>query len=139
MTMHIDHTGIAVRDLDEAITFYTTVLQGELVDRYTNTAVGVETEIAVIHVGDDVVELLLPTSPTSPIARFMKARGKGVHHIAYRVEDLEASIESLKRDGITFLEETLRTTVKGRRLIYMDPRHSGGVIVELCDYPKLKQ
>lgn len=137
--MHIDHTGIAVRDLDEAITFYTTVLQGELVDRYTNTAVGVETEIAVIHVGDDVVELLLPTSPTSPIARFMKARGKGVHHIAYRVEDLEASIESLKRDGITFLEETLRTTVKGRRLIYMDPRHSGGVIVELCDYPKIKQ
>ncbi len=137
--MHIDHTGIAVRDLDEAISFYTTVLQGKLVDRYTNTAVGVETEIAVIHVGDDVIELLLPTSPTSPIARFMKARGKGVHHIAYRVDDLEQSMDALKRDGITFLEETLRTTAKGRRLIYMDPRHSGGVIVELCDYPKIKQ
>ncbi len=137
--MHIDHTGIAVRDLDEAISFYTTVLQGKLVDRYTNTAVGVETEIAVIHVGDDVIELLLPTSPTSPIARFMKARGKGVHHIAYRVDDLEQSMDTLKRDGITFLEETLRTTAKGRRLIYMDPRHSGGVIVELCDYPKIKQ
>ncbi|WP_445002059.1 VOC family protein [Exiguobacterium alkaliphilum] len=137
--MQIDHTGIAVRDLDEAITFYTTVLQGELVDRYTNTAVGVETEIAVIHVGEDVIELLLPTSPTSPIARFMKARGKGVHHIAYRVDDLEQSIGALKRDGITFLEDTLRTTAKGRRLIYMDPRHSGGIIVELCDYPKIKQ
>ncbi|MCT4794238.1 MULTISPECIES: VOC family protein [Exiguobacterium] len=137
--MQIDHTGIAVRDLDEAITFYTTVLQGELVDRYTNTAVGVETEIAVIHVGEDVIELLLPTSPTSPIARFMKARGKGVHHIAYRVDDLEQSIDALKRDGITFLEDTLRTTAKGRRLIYMDPRHSGGIIVELCDYPKIKQ
>ena len=137
--MHIDHTGIAVRDLDEAILFYTTVLQGELMDRYTNTAIGVETEIAVIHVGEDVIELLLPTSPTSPIARFMKARGKGVHHIAYRVEDLDESIESLKRDGVTFLEDTLRTTAKGRRLIYMDPRHSGGVIVELCDYPTTKQ
>lgn len=137
--MQIDHTGIAVRDLDEAITFYTTVLQGELVDRYTNMAVGVETEIAVIHVGEDVIELLLPTSPTSPIARFMKARGKGVHHIAYRVDDLEQSIDALKRDGITFLEDTLRTTAKGRRLIYMDPRHSGGIIVELCDYPKIKQ
>ncbi|KDN58407.1 MAG: VOC family protein [Exiguobacterium sp.] len=137
--MQIDHTGIAVRDLDEAITFYTTVLQGELIDRYTNTAVGVETEIAVIHVGEDVIELLLPTSPTSPIARFMKARGKGVHHIAYRVDDLEQSIDALKRDGITFLEDTLRTTAKGRRLIYMDPRHSGGIIVELCDYPKIKQ
>lgn len=133
--MHIDHTGIAVRDLDEAISFYTTVLQGKLMDRYTNTNVGVETEIAVIHVGDDVIELLLPTSSTSPIARFMKARGKGVHHIAYRVDDLEHSIQSLKQDGVTFLEDTLRTTAKGRRLIYMDPRHSGGVIVELCDYP----
>lgn len=137
--MHMDHTGIAVRDLDEAISFYTTVLQGKLVDRYTNTAIGVETEIAVIHVGDDVIELLLPTSPTSPIARFMKARGKGVHHIAYRVDDLEQSIKSLKQDGVTFLEDTFRTTAKGRRLIYMDPRHSGGVIVELCDYPIQKQ
>ncbi|MCC5891518.1 VOC family protein [Exiguobacterium sp.] len=137
--MHIDHTGIAVRDLDEAISFYTTVLQGKLVDRYTNTAVGVETEIAVIHVGEDVIELLLPTSPTSPIARFMKARGKGVHHIAYRVDDLEQSMDALKQDGITFLEDTFRTTAKGRRLIYMDPRHSGGVIVELCDYPQTKQ
>lgn len=137
--MQIDHTGIAVRDLDEAISFYTNVLQGKLVDRYTNTAVGVETELAVIHVGEDVIELLLPTSPTSPIARFLKARGKGVHHIAYRVDDLEASITALKRDGITFLEDTFRTTAKGRRLIYMDPRHSGGVIVELCDYPTMKQ
>ncbi|TCI44661.1 MULTISPECIES: VOC family protein [unclassified Exiguobacterium] len=137
--MQIDHIGIAVRDLDEAISFYTNVLQGKLVDRYTNTAAGVETELAVIHVGEDVIELLLPTSSTSPIARFMKARGKGVHHIAYRVDDLEASIAALKRDGITFLEDTLRTTAKGRRLIYMDPRHSGGVIVELCDYPAMKQ
>lgn len=135
--MKIDHTGIAVRDLEEAITFYTEVLQGELVDRYTNRSPGVETELAVIHVGDDVIELLRPTSETSPIARFMKARGKGVHHIAYRVNDLEESMAELKRNGITFLEDTLRTTAKGRRLIYMNPRHSGGVITELCDYPAL--
>ncbi|WP_214829163.1 VOC family protein [Exiguobacterium algae] len=137
--MHIDHTGIAVRDIEEAILFYTTVLQGTLVDRYTNTAPGVETELAVIHVGNDVIELLRPTSPTSPIARFMKARGKGVHHIAYRVDDLDASIAELKQAGLTFLEDTLRTTAKGRRLIYMDPRHSGGVITELCDYPNQNQ
>lgn len=139
MYMHIDHTGIAVRDLDEAITFYTTVLGGKLVDHYTNTAIGVETELAVIHIGEDVIELLRPTSKTSPIARFMKARGKGVHHIAYRVDDLDEAIAAHKQNGITFLEDTLRTTAKGRRLIYMDPRHSGGVITELCDYPKEKQ
>lgn len=137
--MQIDHTGIAVRDLEDAISFYTNVLHGKLIDRYINTAVGVETEIAVIHMGEDVIELLLPTSDTSPIARFLKARGKGVHHIAYRVNDLEESMESLKREGISFLEDTFRTTAKGRRLIYMDPRHSGGVIVELCDYPTKKQ
>ena len=139
MFMQIDHTGIAVRDLDEAITFYTTVLGGELIDRYTNTAIGVETELAVIHIGEDAIELLRPTSNTSPIARFMKARGKGVHHIAYRVEDLDIAIATHKQNGITFLEDTLRTTAKGRRLIYMDPRHSGGVITELCDYPTQKQ
>lgn len=137
--MQLDHTGIAVRDLEEAIAFYTTTLQGTLHDRYTNTAPGVETEIAVIHMGDGVIELLRPTSPTSPIARFMKARGKGVHHMAYRVDDLDKKIDELKQTGVTFLDDTYRTTAKGRRLIYMDPRHSGGVIVELCDYPTNKQ
>lgn len=132
--MHIDHIGIAVRDLDGAISFYTDILGAELTDRYSNPAPGVETHVAVIKTSQDVIELLSPTSPSSPIAAFLKQKGKGVHHIAYRVPDLDKSISELKEKGMTFLEHTYRTTHLGRRLIYMNPRHSEGVIIELCDY-----
>ncbi|MGE6628884.1 methylmalonyl-CoA epimerase [Bacillus sp. NPDC077027] len=133
--MQIDHIGIAVRDLDDAITFYTDILGAALVDRYSNEKEGVETNIAVIHTHDEVIELLSPTSATSPIAKFLKQKGKGVHHIAYRVDDLHETMTKLKEKGMTFLEDTYRITHLGRRLIYMNPRHSEGVITEICDYP----
>ena len=95
-----------------------------------------EPGLAVIEFDDAHIELLTPTSPGSPIARFLKQRGKGVHHIAYRVENLDQAIEEAKQQGLTFLEDTYRTTPFGRRLIYMNPRHSHGVITELCDYPE---
>lgn len=134
--MMLDHTGIAVRDMDEAIEFYTKVLGGVLIDRFSNEAPGVASNVAVIDFEGDKIELLTPTDDESPIARFLKQRGKGVHHIAYRVHDLDAAIAEAKATGITFLEETYRTTAHGRRLIYMNPRHSHGVITELCDYPE---
>jgi len=135
--MHLDHTGIAVRDMQEAITFYTTVLGGTLVREYSNPTPGVASNIAVIAFEEEAhIELLTPTSPESPIARFLKQRGKSVHHIAYRVDDLDQAILEAKERGITFLEDTYRKTPLGRRLIYMDPRHSHGVITELCDYPE---
>jgi len=134
--MKLDHTGIAVRDMQEAISFYTNVLGGILTKEYSNPAPGVASNIAVIEFDDAHIELLTPTSPDSPIARFLKQRGKGVHHIAYRVENLDQAIEEAKQQGLTFLEDTYRTTPFGRRLIYMNPRHSHGVITELCDYPE---
>lgn len=133
--MKLDHTGIAVRDMQEAIVFYTNVLGGKLVREYSNPTPGVASNIAVIEFEDAHIELLTPTSEDSPIARFLKQRGKGVHHIAYRVADLDQAIREAKEKGLTFLEDTYRTTPFGRRLIYMNPRHSHGVITELCDYP----
>ena len=133
--MKLDHTGIAVRDMQEAITFYTTILGGKLVREYSNPAPGVASNIAVIEFEDAHIELLTPTSADSPIARFLKQRGKGVHHIAYRVDDLDQAILDAKEQGLTFLEDTYRSTPFGRRLLYMQPRQSHGVITELCDYP----
>ncbi|WP_313289668.1 methylmalonyl-CoA epimerase [Exiguobacterium sp.] len=134
--MKLDHTGIAVRDMQEAISFYTKVLGGTITKEYSNPAPGVASNIAVIEFDDAHIELLTPTSQDSPIARFLKQRGKGVHHIAYRVDDLDQAIAEAKQQGLTFLEDTYRTTPFGRRLIYMNPRHSHGVITELCDYPE---
>ncbi|MGM0904518.1 MAG: VOC family protein [Bacillota bacterium] len=134
----MDHIGIAVRDIDSSIQFYVNVLDGELIDRYISEAVGVESEVAILEVNGDRIELLAPTNnTTSPIARFLKQKGKGVHHIAYRVEDLNKAIKELEQQGIRTLPETLRKNKHGRRLIYLNPADTEGTIIEYCDYPDL--
>ncbi|SFE00565.1 methylmalonyl-CoA epimerase [Bacillus sp. OV194] len=132
--MKLDHTGIAVRRINEAIDFYTTNLGGKLVHQYTSEKPGVETHIAVIEMDNQVIELLEPTSKTSPIERFIRQKGKGVHHLAYEVDNLEETIREYEDRGITFLKDTYRINPYGRRLIYINPVHTQGTIIELCDY-----
>ncbi|MFJ7974531.1 VOC family protein [Peribacillus sp. JNUCC 23] len=132
----IDHIGIAVRDLESSINFYQKILGGQLIDRYSSEAIGVESEIAIIEINGERIELLAPTNnTTSPIARFIKQKGKGVHHIAYRVEDLDEALLELKQQGIRILENSLRINKHGRRLIYLNPADTEGTIIEYCDYP----
>ena len=87
----------------------------------------------------DRIELLAPTNNTSltncPI---YKTKGKGVHHVAYRVDDLDVALEELKEQGIRTLEHTLRINKHGRRLIYLNPADTEGTIIEYCDYPEEK-
>mgnify|MGYP005828741837 CR=1 FL=1 len=138
MEKKIDHIGIAVRDMESSINFYMNILGGTLIDRYVSEAVGVESEVAILEVNGDRIELLVPTNNhTSPIARFIKQKGKGVHHIAYRVEDLDRALVELEQQGIRVLAETLRTNKHGRRLIYLNPADTEGTIIEYCDYPDL--
>ncbi|PEY34511.1 glyoxalase [Bacillus cereus] len=137
MNKKIDHIGIAVRDIDSSIRFYEKILSGTLIDRYISEAAGVESEVAILEVNGDRIELLAPTNnTTSPIARFIKQKGKGVHHIAYRVDNLDQALEELKQQGIRTLEHTLRINKHGRRLIYLNPADTEGTIIEYCDYPE---
>ncbi|WP_409295657.1 VOC family protein [Peribacillus sp. SCS-26] len=139
MIKKIDHIGIAVRDIENSISFYKTVLNGLLIDRYISESAGVESEVAIMEVNGDRIELLSPTNnTTSPIARFIKQKGKGVHHIAYRVDDLDQALDELKNIGIRTLEGTLRINKHGRRLVYLNPADTEGTIIEYCDYPKEK-
>ncbi|MBT2636662.1 MULTISPECIES: VOC family protein [unclassified Bacillus (in: firmicutes)] len=136
MDKKIDHIGIAVRNLNASINLYINVLGGKLLERYKNEDKGVESEIAVIEINEDRIELLSPTNNvTSPIARFIQQKGKGVHHIAYRVDNLEIALEELNKQGIRTLEGTLRINKHGRRLIYLNPADTEGTIIEYCDYP----
>ncbi|MBH0231704.1 VOC family protein [Halobacillus yeomjeoni] len=136
MKKKFDHIGIAVRDIDSSISFYTNVLGGKLVDHYRSEAEGVESEIAIIDIHGDRTELLMPTNnTTSPIARFIKQKGKGVHHVAYDVGDLDAALKDLEEQGIRTLDWSLRTNKHGRRLIYLNPADTEGTIIEYCDYP----
>ena len=130
----LDHVGIAVRIIDDALPFYLNVLNGVLEDRYTSDTPGVEVHVAVVRTNDKVIELLAPTNKNSPMARFIKQRGKGVHHIAYRVDDLDKAILEASKNGVRFLEDTLRTNPRGRRLIYVNPVSTDGTLIELCSY-----
>jgi methylmalonyl-CoA/ethylmalonyl-CoA epimerase len=141
MTMKktMDHIGVAVRNLEDAIQFYKNVLGAKLIDQYRSDAKGVESEIAIMEVDGARTELLAPTNnTTSPIARFIKQKGKGVHHIAYRVDDLDAALEELEQQGIRTLKDSLRINKHGRRLIYLNPADTEGTIIEYCDYPVKK-
>jgi methylmalonyl-CoA/ethylmalonyl-CoA epimerase len=136
MNKKIDHIGIAVRDLISSIQFYKDVLGGTLIDSYLNEAEGVESEVAIIDINGDRFELLAPiNNTTSPIARFIRQKGKGVHHIAYRVDDLDMALHELELQGIRTLKDTLRINKHGRRLIYLNPADTEGTIIEYCDYP----
>ncbi|MGE6753864.1 methylmalonyl-CoA epimerase [Rossellomorea sp. NPDC071047] len=136
MKKTIDHIGVAVRNIEDTIRFYENVLGAKLIDRYRSDAKGVESEIAIMEVDGARTELLAPTNnDTSPIARFIRQKGKGVHHIAYRVDDLDAALEELKQKGIRILEDSLRINKHGRRLIYLNPADTEGTIIEYCDYP----
>ncbi|QBP41266.1 VOC family protein [Paenisporosarcina antarctica] len=133
----LDHVGIAVRSIDDALPFYINVLNGVLEDRYTSDTSGVEVYVAVVRTNDKVIELLAPTNKNSPMARFIKQRGKGVHHIAYRVDDLDKAVLEASKSGVRFLEDTLRTNTRGRRLIYVNPVSTDGTLIELCDYSNI--
>ncbi|UOQ49312.1 VOC family protein [Gracilibacillus caseinilyticus] len=136
MNKIFDHMGVAVRDLEGSIHFYLHTLGGNLIDRYRSEAKGVESEIAIIEINGTRTELLMPTNnSTSPIARFIKQKGKGVHHIAYKVDDLDQAIAELKQQGIRVMEDTRRINKHGRRLIYLNPADTEGTIIEYCDYP----
>ncbi|GGD07102.1 VOC family protein [Pontibacillus salipaludis] len=136
MEKHLDHIGVAVRNIEESIHFYENVLGATMIDRYRSEATGVESEIAIMDVNGFRTELLMPTNnTTSPIARFIKQKGKGVHHVAYQVDDLDEAMKELEEKGIRILEGSLRTNKHGRRLIYVNPADTEGTIVEYCDYP----
>ncbi|AQQ53347.1 methylmalonyl-CoA epimerase [Planococcus lenghuensis] len=132
----LDHIGVAVRSIDEALPFYLNVLNGSLTDRYTSNTAGVEVHVAVMETNGQTIELLEPTNNDSPIARFIRQKGKGVHHVAYQVDDLDQAILEARQNGVRFLEDTLRVNSRGRKLIYINPVSTDGTLIELCEYQK---
>jgi len=126
--MKIDHLGIAVRSLDAALTFYRDQLGLDVSLRET-----VEQErvnVAMLPLGDPRIELLEPTQPDSVIGRFLEKRGEGLHHVAVRVPDLQASVERLKSAGARLLNEP-RTGAGGHLYVFVHPSSTGGVLLEL--------
>jgi methylmalonyl-CoA epimerase len=129
--MTLDHLGIAVSSLREAVGFYENVL-GLKVSAY-ETIPPEQTRVAMIPLGDTRIELLEATSPDSPIARFLAKRGPGLHHICLRVPDLAAAVVRLRERGARILTDPPGVGAGGHRYVFVHPSSAGGVLLELVE------
>jgi methylmalonyl-CoA/ethylmalonyl-CoA epimerase len=129
----IDHIGIAVESLEEALPFYTESLGLELLG--TEEVPSQKVRVAMLSVGESRIELLEPTSEDSPISGFLRKRGQGVHHIAYAVEDAARAVGELRERGVRMIDSTPREGAGGARIAFVHPRASGRVLTELCQHP----
>lgn len=131
MSKKISHIGIAVTSIEEAAPFYRDVLGMEF--EGTEVVAEQKVRVAFFVVGESRIELLEPTGPDSPVAKFLEKNGPGVHHIAYEVADLERQLLDLKASGVRLIDEAPRTGAHGTRIAFMHPKASGGVLTELCE------
>ncbi len=125
----LDHIGIAVADLDEALRPW---LALGLVKTAEEEVAGEKVRVAFLPVGAGAtIELLCPTAPDSPIAKFLEKRGPGVHHLCFKVADIDAAIAELRGQGYEFIGDAPRPGAGGCRVAFLHPRSMGGVLVEL--------
>ena len=130
MLKKINHIGIAVSSLAEAIPFYRDSLG--MAFKGMEEVAEQRVKVAFLAVGESKIELLEPTSAESAVAKFLEKNGPGIHHIAYEVEDIEAAIAKLTQDGARMIDSTPRSGAHGARIAFIHPKSSGGVLTELC-------
>jgi methylmalonyl-CoA/ethylmalonyl-CoA epimerase len=125
----IAHIGVAVPDLDTALAFYRDVLGVE--PHPPEQADGAT--IVALPFGETEVELLAPLAPDTPIGKFIAKRGPGIHHLCYRVPDLDAALASCRAAGYRLIDEVPRTGAGGRRIAFVHPKATAGILLELTE------
>jgi methylmalonyl-CoA/ethylmalonyl-CoA epimerase len=129
MFTRIDHIGVAVENLDEAIRLYERSFDMDLAHRETVESQGVEA--VLLDVGDGHVELLAPLGPDTPVGKFIAKKGPGIHHVAYAVDDIEAALEQVKAAGLKLIDEEPRTGIRRSRVAFLHPSATGSVLTEI--------
>ena len=130
---HIDHVGIAVRDLDEAIAFYEEKYGMKMVHREVNEQQGVEEAMMAVGDSTSCIQLLAPLHDDTTIGKFIEKNGVGIQQMAYRVKDLDDVSEKLRERGLRLLYPEPRTGTAGSRIQFIHPKDAGGVLVELVE------
>jgi methylmalonyl-CoA epimerase len=129
MFAQIDHVGVAVDDLDAAIALHEGAYGMALAHREVVEEQGVEA--VLLDVGASHVELLRPLQPDTAVGRFLASRGPGLHHVAYRVADIEATLDDLRDRGLRLIDETPRVGIRDSRVAFVHPQSAGGVLTEI--------
>jgi methylmalonyl-CoA/ethylmalonyl-CoA epimerase len=127
----IDHIGVAVEDIDAAIALYRDSFEMELAHRETVESQGVEA--VLLDVGEGHVELLAPLGPDTPVGKYMAKNGAGLHHVAYAVDDIDATLEQLAAAGLQLIDSEARVGIRGSRVAFLHPRSTGGVLTEIVE------
>ena len=131
-TLGIHHVGIAVRDLDEAVTRYGTLVGGTVDHEAVVPEQGVHA--VALRVGDGpLIELLAPTGEDTPVGRFLAKRGEGMHHVAYEVRGIQAQLDRLHAEGVQLIDEAPRSGLFGLQVAFIHPEAAMGCLVELVE------
>ncbi len=125
----IDHIGVAVEEIEPALELYRDSFELQVAHREVVQEQGVEA--VLLDVGENHVELLAPLGPDTPVGKFLARQGPGLHHVAYQVADIDATLETLKQAGLRLIDEQPRTGIRGSRVAFMHPRATAGVLTEI--------
>lgn len=129
MFSRIDHIGVAVEEIEPALELYRDGFELEVAHREVVEEQGVEA--VLLDVGENHVELLAPLAADTPVGRFLAKQGPGLHHVAYQVDDIDATLHALKQAGMRLIDEQPRTGIRGSRVAFMHPRATAGVLTEI--------
>lgn len=133
MSIRLDHIGIAVQNIQDALQFFENAL-GIPLDHVASEEGG-KTQVAFLPVGESRVELVEPQEAESGLAKFLAKRGEGIHHICFEVDDIETTMARLKENGAQMIDETPRVNASGMRYAFIHPRSAHGVLIELYQKP----
>jgi methylmalonyl-CoA epimerase len=127
----VDHVAVTVEDLEASVRLFEGAFGMTLVHRQTVEEQGVEA--VLLDVGENHVELLRPLSPDNAVGRHLAKRGPGLHHVAYQVGDIEATLERLRSEGVRLIDESPRTGIRDSRIAFLHPAATGGVLTEIVE------
>jgi methylmalonyl-CoA/ethylmalonyl-CoA epimerase len=131
MFSRIDHIGVAVAEIEPALELYRDGFELAVAHREVVEEQGVEA--VLLDVGENHVELLAPLAEDTPIGKFLARQGPGLHHVAYQVQDIDATLHALKQAGMQLIDEQPRTGIRGSRVAFMHPRATAGVLTEIVE------
>ena len=127
----IDHIGIAVADLEKALSFYRDQIGLEF--KGTEVVEEQKVKVAFFPVGESKIELLESTEPSGPVGIFIEKKGEGIHHLSFRVINIEEKLKELKEKGIALIDEKPRYGAGGAKIAFLHPKSTGGVLIEICE------
>lgn len=134
MIKKINHIAIAVNNIEEALKFYQEVMDLTFIG--TEVVTAQKTKVGFFKVGESNIELVQPVEPESPLVKFLESKGEGIHHICFEVDDLEETVKRFIEKGAIMVDKNPRPGAHGSKVVFVHPKSSNGVLIELCELPK---